>query len=120
MSPNTPAEAGGTEDARQGAPEDVPETTAGAVASATRVLDTWRARIDELKVQVDLAAMGVREQASAQIEAAQNAWLAAHAELRRAAEDASGNARVLREGVERLLADVKKAFEAAQSVLSRG
>ena len=90
------------------------------VNDMTRVVDQWKGRIDELKVQVDLAKMDVRGQAQKQVEIAQNACLAAYSKLRDAGRDASENAQTVRQGVEKLLQDVKKAFEAAQAVITRG
>lgn len=121
MAANVEAEggAGGSGSERAGAGA-APEDTEQVVASMTGVLDSWRARIDELKVQVDLAKLDVRAQATSQLEVAQNACLAAYGKLRQAGHDATENARTLRQGVEKLVQDVKAAIEAAQSVLSRG
>ncbi len=98
--------------------EDAPSTT--FVDSMTGTVDQWRARIDELMVQADLAKLDVREQATKQLEIAQNACLAAYARLRDAGRDATANADTLRDGVQKLLQDVKAAFEAAQEVIARG
>ena len=86
----------------------------------TGSLDQWRSRIDELKVQVDLARLDTRERATKQLDIAQNACLAAYSKLREAGRDAVTNADTLREGVQKLLNDVKEAFEAAQAVITRG
>lgn len=88
--------------------------------SANRTLDEWRRRIDELKVQVDLAKLDVRERATKQLEVAQNVCLAAFSMLSDARHDAAVNADTLREGVEQFFHDVKRAFEAAQAVIDRG
>ena len=86
----------------------------------TETLDEWRTRIDEFKVQVDLAKLDVRERAAKQLDIAQNACLAAYSKLWEARHDAAVNADTLRDGVQRLLHDVKDAFEAAQAVIARG
>jgi hypothetical protein len=86
----------------------------------TGTLDQWKARIDELKVQLDLAKLDARERATKQLDIAQNVCLAAYSKLRDAGHDATVNADTLREGVQKLLHDVKEAFEAAQAVISRG
>ena len=96
------------------------EDTAHVVNDMTSVLDQWKGRIDELKVQVDLAKLDVRGQAQKQVEIAQNACLAAYSKLRDAGRDATESGQALRQGVEKLLQDVKKAFEAAQAVVTRG
>ena len=90
------------------------------VDSMTGTLDQWKARIDELKVQVDLAKLDARERATKQLDIAQNACLAAYSKLREAGRDAAVNADTLRDGLQKLLHDVKEAFEAAQAVISRG
>ncbi len=96
------------------------QETSQLVTSMTGSLDQWRSRIDELKVQVDLARLDTRERATKQLDIAQNACLAAYSKLREAGRDAVTNADTLREGVQKLLNDVKEAFEAAQAVITRG
>ena len=96
------------------------QETSQLVTSMTGSLDQWRSRIDELKVQVDLAKLDSRERATKQLDIAQNACLAAYSKLREAGRDAITNADTLREGVQKLLNDVKEAFEAAQAVITRG
>jgi len=88
--------------------------------SVNRALNEWRTRIDELKVQVDLAKLDVRERATKQLDVAQNVCLAAFSMLSDARHDAAVNADTLREGIEQLLHDIKRAFEAAQGVIDRG
>jgi len=105
---------------------NVPSSTANdrettqVVNSMTGTLDLWRARIDELKVQADLAKLETRERATKQLDIAQNACLAAYSKLREAGRDAAVNADTLRDGVQKLLQDVRSAFEAAQAVITRG
>ncbi len=96
------------------------QETSQLVTSMTGSLDQWRTRIDELKVQVDLAKLDTRERATKQLDLAQNACLAAYSKLRDAGHDAITNADTLREGVQKLLNDIKEAFEAAQAVITRG
>ena len=97
-----------------------PKEASELVDSMTGTLDQWKARIDELKVQVDLAKLDTRERATKQLDIAQNACLAAYSKLRDAGKDAVVNADTLRDGVQKLLQDVKAAFEAAQAVITRG
>jgi len=94
--------------------------TSQVVTTLTGTLDQWKARIDELKVQADLAKLDTRERATKQLDIAQNACLAAYSKLRDAGHDAAVNADTLRDGVQKLLQDIKKAFEAAQAVITRG
>jgi len=96
------------------------QETSQLVDSMTGKVDEWRARIDELTVQVDLAKLETRDRATKQLEIAQNACLAAYSKLRDAGHDAVTNADTLREGVQKLLNDIKEAIEAAQAVISRG
>ena len=46
--------------------------------------------------------------------------LAVYSKLRDARHDTAATAGSVREGIERLVRDIKKAFEAAQDVISRG
>jgi hypothetical protein len=110
-----------TKDEAKAAPEGAvpPEDVERVVEDMSGVVERWKGRIDELKVQVDLARMDVREQAEKQVDIAQNACLAAMTRLREAGHDATASAQTLRDGIEKLLEDVKKAFEAAQAVITR-
>jgi hypothetical protein len=99
-----------------GTPEDKDQ----AVESMTGTVDRWKARIDELKVRAELGKHDVRDKAEKQLEVAQNACLAAYSKLRDARHDAAASADSVRESVDLLLHDVKKAFDAAQDVISRG
>jgi hypothetical protein len=99
---------------------DTPQDKDQTVESMTGTLDQWKARIDELRVKVDLAKMDARDQATKQLEIAQNACLAAYSKLREARHDTAATADSVRDGVERLFHDIKEAFDAAQDVITRG
>jgi hypothetical protein len=86
----------------------------------SKTIDQWKARIDEVKVQLDLAKLDVRDRATGQLEVAQNAYLAAASKLREARHDAAVNVDVLRSSIDKLLHDLEDAIEAAQAVISRG
>jgi hypothetical protein len=90
------------------------------VDSLTEVVDDWRARIGELRVQADLAKLDIREHATKQLDIAQNACLAAASKLREARRDTTVSAQGLSDGIRKLLQDVKDAFEAAGAVIARG
>ncbi len=110
---NAAAEPGGQSGAGHEDAERVAESMQGTV-------DQWRSRIDELRVQIDLAKLDVRERATKQLDVAQNACLAAYSKLREAGRDATVNADTLREGIQKLLHDIREAVEAAQAVITRG
>ena len=84
-----------------------------------RRLDAWKTRIDELRVQVDLAKLDLREEAAKQLDLARNVNHVAASKLRVAYEDAAGTADTLRQGVHEFLHDVDEAFDAVQAVISR-
>jgi hypothetical protein len=88
-----------------------------------KTLEQWRGRIDELIVQADLASKGVRDEMHARLQTAENAYLAARSRLARGRDDMGEDVSSLRHDVERLLGDVKRAFEksqhAAREVVSR-
>jgi hypothetical protein len=90
------------------------------VNEVMRRLDAWKTRIDELRVQVDLAKLDLREEAAKQLDLARNVNHVAASKLRVAYEDAASNADTLRQGVHEFLHDVDEAFDAVQAVISRG
>ena len=90
------------------------------VNEVMRRLDAWKARIDELRVQVDLAKLDLHEEAEKQLDLARSVNHVAASKLRVAYEDAVANADTLRQGVHELLHDVNEAFDAVQAVISRG
>lgn len=85
-----------------------------------RRLDAWKTRIDELRVQVDLAKLDLREEAAKQLDLAHDVNHVAAAKLRVAYEDATDTADMLRLGVHEFMHDVDEAFDAVQAVISRG
>jgi hypothetical protein len=91
-----------------------------AADSMSGTLDRWKARIDELKVQADLAKLDVRDEAQKKVEIAQNVCLAAYSKLRDAGHDATKSADSVRESMELLVHDIKEAFDAAEAVIRRG
>jgi soluble cytochrome b562 len=94
------------------------ETT--RVNEVTRGIDAWKTRIDEFRVQVDLAKLDLREEAAKQLDLARNVNHVAASQLRVAYEDAAGSADTLRQGVQEFLHDVDEAFDAVQAVIARG
>ncbi len=84
-----------------------------------QILDDWRTRIDELRVQVDLAKLDLRDEAAQQLELARTVNSVAASKLRDAYQDAAGTADTLRLGVHAFLHDVNEAFDAVQAVISR-
>jgi hypothetical protein len=85
-----------------------------------RLLDDWRGRIDELLVQADLASKDVSETVRSQADVARNAYLAAKNQLARIPGDAGSNLGSLRSGVEKLLDDIRRAYESAEAAIRRG
>lgn len=83
------------------------------------LVERWKARVDEIRVQLDLAKLDLRDQANRQLELARNANAAAASRLRDAYRDATATAEALENGVEALVKDVKEAFTAVQDVLER-
>ena len=106
---------GTTADDHQVAPDETVR-----VNEAMRRLDAWKSRIDELRVQVDLAKLDLQDEAEKQLDLARNVNHVAASKLRVAYEDAVANADTLREGVHEFLHDVNEAFDAVQAVISRG
>jgi hypothetical protein len=83
------------------------------------LVEQWRARVDEVRVQLDLAKLDLRDQAARQLELANDANFAASAKLRDAYRDARTTAEALQKGIEELIDDVKGAFVAVERVLEQ-
>jgi len=90
-----------------------------AIERLERLLEEWRGRIDELLVQADLASKDVSETVRAQAAAAQNAYLAARNQFAKLPRDAGSNLGSLRSGVEKLLDDLRQAYESAEASIRR-
>lgn len=78
-----------------------------------------RGRAEELALQADLAAMGVRDELRTQVEAAENAWLAARSRLEAAVGDADAALGSLKAALRHVLADLSGAVDAADSAVRR-
>jgi hypothetical protein len=91
-----------------------------AMVQAGRALDEWRGRLDELRLQLDLAAMDVRDHVREQLDVAENAYLAAKTGLGDARDDTATSLHEVRLSVDQLLNDLERAYEAAEAVVRRG
>ena len=98
-----------------------PDTESGhrAAEELNQALDQFRARIDSLLVQLDLASMEIRDELRKRIETTENAYLAAKARLAEVRKDATMSESSVREIAETILRDLRKMFEAAESVIRR-
>jgi hypothetical protein len=85
-----------------------------------RLLDDWHGRIDELKVQVDLATLDVREDMAKRLEVTENVYLAVRSRLSDARHDAGQSVATVRQSVEELLVDLRRAYDDAEAVVTRG
>jgi hypothetical protein len=104
--------------------EDQVEEEASAAKSNVferigRTLDEWRARIDELVVQLDLANLDLRDEVRKSADATQNAYLAAHSKLSDAREDACTSLQTLETNLEKLLHDLALTFDETQAAIKR-
>ncbi len=106
------------------AEETTPTPDGGADGSAVerleKALEDWRARIDELLVQADLASKDVGDSVRTKAAVAQNACLAATNRLKQLPKDAGANIGSIRDGIDKLLEDIKEAYESAEAVIRRG
>jgi hypothetical protein len=84
------------------------------------VLEEWRTRIDELLVQADLAGKDVAEVVRAKAAVAENAYLAATGRLREMPRDAGANLGSMRAGFDKLVNDMRDAYQSAEAVIRRG
>jgi ElaB/YqjD/DUF883 family membrane-anchored ribosome-binding protein len=99
--------------------EDQSSNEGATVERLERVLEEWRGRIDELLVQADLASKDVSESVRSKADAAQNAYLAAKNQLLKIPTDAGNNLGSLRSGVEKLIDDLRQAYESAEATIRR-
>ncbi len=84
-----------------------------------RTLDGWRGKIDELVVQLDLANLDLRDEVRKYLDAAQNAYLAAHSKLSDARGDSCSSLQTLQANLEKLLHDLALAFDETQAAVKR-
>ncbi len=84
-----------------------------------KALDAWRTKIDELRVQLDLADLDVRDEVRKRLDVAQNAYLAARSRLSDARSDAGANLNTVRQGIDQLLKDLREAYDSAEAVVRR-
>jgi hypothetical protein len=92
---------------------DATEGTDGdtTIERLERVLEEWRARIDDLLVQADLASKDVSEAVRDKAAVAENAYLP---------HDAGANLGSMRDGFDKLVDDMRQAYQSAESVIRRG
>lgn len=96
-----------------------PDSNTVAYDKLDRLLDYWHARIDQLKVQVDLAALDVREDVAKRIEVTQSVYLAVRSRLSDARHDAGKNMATVGRSVDQLLVDLRRAYDDAEAVVKR-
>jgi hypothetical protein len=101
--------------------DDVPHGTAdrGRVDALQQALGGWRTRLDELRVQLDLGTLDLRDEVHKQLEVTENSYLAARSQLARIPGDTAGSLRATLDGVEAALADLRRAYDDVVAVLRR-
>jgi hypothetical protein len=115
-----------TDDAATG--QDVPPGTGEDTEAARRdlvewlsaALDVWRSKIDDLLVQADLASKDLGDELRGRAAVAENAYLAARRRLGDLPRDAGASLGSIRAGMESLMGDLRRAYEAAEAVVRRG
>jgi hypothetical protein len=90
----------------------------GTLGRLERTLDEWRARIDELKIQLELGAKDANDSLTEKFQVVQNGYLAARSSLRHAQESGSDLAAV-RQDLTRIVRDLKAAYDAMNEVVRR-
>lgn len=95
------------------------ETTSNVFERIGRTLDEWRARVDDLVVQLDLANLDLRDEIRKSTDAAQNAYLAAHSKLSDARGGACLSVQALQASLEKLFHDLTVAFGETQAAVKR-
>lgn len=85
----------------------------------TGTLQDWHARLDEMRVQIDLAELDSRADLRRQFETAQNAWLAAKKELEGIGRAGGSGIEAIRRSVDDAIRSVRAAVDAATAVVKR-
>ncbi len=81
-------------------------------------LETWRARIDDVEVQVHLASLDAQDRIQPLIDGVRNAWLDAQATLSATTDTASDVVDDIRVGLERTMRDLRQALLGAATAHS--
>jgi hypothetical protein len=89
------------------------------VEKLAHTIDEWRARADELLVQLDLAALNVHDEVHKRLEVAENVYLTARSPLAGARDDVSTNVNLVGRGMEQLVTDLRQACTAVDTVVRR-
>ena len=98
---------------------ETPEAKSDVFERIGRTLDQWRARTDELVVQLDLANLDLRDEVRKDAVATQNVYLAAQSKLSDAREDARSSLQTLETSLEKLLHDLALAFDETEAAVKR-
>jgi chromosome segregation ATPase len=82
-------------------------------------VDQWEARIDALDVQLHLGSMDARDRVEPLVEQLRNRWLEAKAEVSESGSAAADALRVLLDGLESAMRDVRDAVVESGHVVTR-
>ena len=82
-------------------------------------LASWRSRLDELIVQLDLASMDVRDVLAQRLSAAENAGLALWSGLTHAGEDVAGSLSGAHDTVTQVLEDLHAGVKSAKRAVDQ-
>jgi hypothetical protein len=103
----------------KGAEPETAEEHNALVQKLTSTLQDWHARLDEMRVQIDLAELDSRADLRRQFETAQNAWLAARKQLEGVGRAGGSGIEAIRHSVDDAVRSVKAAIDAATAVVKR-
>ncbi len=84
------------------------------------VLDEWRALIDEMKEQVDLATRDLRDDLRMHLDVLGNVDVAIRSRLTNARHDTADDLADVRQGLDQLLLDLRRTYNEAEAILQRG
>ena len=96
------------------------ESDDDAVEALSRSLDTWRARIDGLLVQFNLAEHEVRDRVRKNIDLTENVYVAARSRLSDLHHDVHGDVKAACGETEKLIRDLQQVVQAAEAAFQRG
>ncbi len=102
-------------------PSDITQTESEAeLGAASTALASLKTRIDEMRLQAELAQFDVGDIVRTQLGVAENSYLAAESRLRQIGPDVARGFDSARSTVEALLKDVRAALDATEAVIRRG
>jgi hypothetical protein len=99
--------------------ESVPQMDRPLAQRFSQVVEAWRGLLDEIRVQAELAGMGLRDDVAGRRRLGENVWIAARVHLDHAVYDATHGTAVYHPAAS-VIRDLRRAATAASGAARRG